>query len=322
MSINNVPGIDAAGLRRYINLDIPFGNPALIVPAAAAAAPFPADLAPLAAGPLPNAAAAAPFPADLAPLAAAPLPALPANPLPAGDNAPAVVAAPVVEQPVPSWPRNPKPITGGHQPLTVWPETSNKDPTLNYVEGKYDFVRGGDDVVGSRAWLQKLHPGAREGAAWFLVSLLGRNGWTNNRVIVDAYTRMFTTCVKKFEGVVAGSDGYVEQWTSAEALIRQTLSKTQYNDLFIKEDDAGIVGDEERQGECLWRLRQPEDPAKPDSKKGKRGPRTRVDDDGDDDGDGDGDGPAGDPNSAHEKRDGGPEDQPAAKKRKGPLTGG
>ncbi|KAF7881227.1 uncharacterized protein EAF02_007118 [Botrytis sinoallii] len=287
MSIN-VPGIDTADLRRYINLDLPFGNHAPVVPAAAA--PFPAG----------------------------PLPALPAHPLPADNNAPAVVAAPVVEQPVPSWPRNPKPIIGGHQPLTIWPETSNKDPTLNYVEGKYEFVRGGDDVVGSRAWLQKHHPGAREGTAWFLVSLLGRNGWTNNRVIVDAYTRMFTTCVKRFGGVVAGSDSYVEQWVSAEALVRQTLSKTQYNDLFIKEDDASIVGDEERQGECLWRLRQPGDPAKPNSKKGKRGPRTR----GDGDGDGDGDGPAGDPNSAHEKRDGGPEDRPAAKKRKGPLTGG
>ncbi|KAF5873362.1 uncharacterized protein Bfra_004820 [Botrytis fragariae] len=276
---SNIPGIDAADLRRYINLDLPIGNPAPVFPA-------------------------------VPPLPAAPahLPALPVRILPAGSNAPAVVATPVEEQPVPSWPGNPKAITGSHQPLTIWPGTSNKDPSLNYVQGKYVFVPGEVDVVGSRAWLLRAHPGAREGLnAWFLAGLLGRNGWTNNRVIVDAYTRMYEPCAKKFGVLVVGSDEYVKQWESTEALIRQTMSKIQYNDLFIKKGDANIVGDEARQGECLWRLRQPWDPPKPDSKKGKRGPRSHRD--------GDGNGPAGDPNSAHEKRDGGPEDQPAAKKR-------
>ncbi|TGO88126.1 hypothetical protein BPOR_0182g00070 [Botrytis porri] len=281
----NLPGIDAADLRHYINLGLPTENPVPVFPA-------------ISTSHLP-AAAASPLPAADAPLPALPLPALP---LPAGSNAPAVVAAPVEEQPVPSWPGNPKVITGGHQPLTVWPSTSNKDSSLNYVQGKYELVPGGDDVVGSHAWLLRGHPGAREGStARFLVSLLGRNGWTNNRVIVDAYTRMYEPCVKRFTGVV-GSAEYVDQWKKAESLIRQTMSKIQYNDLFIKKDDASIVGDES------------EDPPKPDPKKGKRGPRPR--------GDGDGDGPAGDPNSAHKKRDGGPEDQPAAKKRKGALTGG
>ncbi|TGO28606.1 hypothetical protein BPAE_0025g00150 [Botrytis paeoniae] len=297
----NIPGIDAACLRPYINLAI--GNPAPVFPAVPAPH-LPAAAAP----PLPAAAAAAPFPA-------LPFPALPVRLLPAGNDAPAVVAAPVEEQPFPSWPENPKAITGGHRPLTVWPRISNKDPSLNYVQGKYVLVPGGVNVVGSRAWLLRGHPGAREGlTAWFLVGLLGRNGWTNNRVIVDAYTRMYEPCVKKFDALVVGSDEYVDQWEKAETLVRQTMSKIQYNDLFIKKDDASVVGDEARQGECLWRLRQPGDPRKPDSKKGKRGPRPRRDSDGD--------GPAGDPNSAHEKRDGGPEDQPAAKKRKGPLTGG
>ncbi|TGO38877.1 hypothetical protein BHYA_0065g00120 [Botrytis hyacinthi] len=283
----NVPGIDAADLRRYINLDLPAWTPAPVSPSA--------------------------------PAPAFHLPALPVRPLPASNNAPAVVAAPVVEQPVPSWPHNPKVTTDDHRPLTIWPKTSNKSASLNYVQGKYELVQGEADVVGSGEWLRKRNRGARRGcAAWFLVSLLGRNGWTNNRVIVDAYKRMFEPCADRFASVVGGPEEYVDPWKKAEALVRQTLSKSQYNNLFINQNDASIVGDEAAGGECLWRLRQPGDPAKPDPKKGKKGPRSR----GDGDGDGDGDGPAGDPNSAHEKRDGGPEDQPAAKKRKGPLTGG
>ncbi|KAF7948640.1 uncharacterized protein EAE97_004051 [Botrytis byssoidea] len=301
----NVPGLDAADLRRYINLDLHVGNFAPAVPAVPAPAAAPA---------LP-AVPALPLPAVPAPAAAFPLPAAPVRPLPAGSNAPAVVAAPVVEQPVPSWPHNPKRITNSHQALTIWPSTSNKSKTLNYVQGKYELVRGGGNVVGSRDWLRERQPGARQhGAAWFLVSLLGRNGWTNNRVIVDAYTRMFESCVDRFAEVVGDPEKCIDQWRKAEALVRQTLSKSQYNNLFINKNDASIVGDEAAGGECLWRLRQPGDPDKPVPTKGRRGSRSR--------GDRDGDGPAGDPNSAYKKRDGGPEDQPAAKKRKGLLTGG
>ncbi|TGO17395.1 hypothetical protein BTUL_0018g00620 [Botrytis tulipae] len=314
----NVPGIDAADLRRYINPDPHVGNPAPVFPAAPAAAPaFPAFPA-VPALPLP----AVPD-ADAAAAAAFHLPALPLRPLPAGNNAPAVVAAPVVEQPVPSWPGNPKEISPDHRALTIWPSTSNKCATLNYVQGKHELVLGEVDVVGSQDWLRERQPRARRGgAAWFLVSLLGRNGWTNNRVIVDAYTRMFKPCVDRFAEVVGRGEECGDQWKKAEALVRQTLSKVQYNNLFINQNDARIVGDEAAGGECLWRLRQPGDPAKPVPTKGKRGSGSRGDSGGDGDGDGDGDGPAGDPNSAHEKRDGGPEDQPAVKKRKGLLTGG
>ncbi|TGO66379.1 hypothetical protein BOTNAR_0062g00120 [Botryotinia narcissicola] len=297
----NVPGIDAADLRSYINLDLHVGNFAPALPAVPA---LPLPAVPAAAFPLPS-----------VPVRPLPVRPLPVRPLPAGSNAPAVVAAPVVEQPVPSWPHNPKKITDSHQALTIWPSTSNKSRTLNYVQGQYELVPGEGDVVGSRDWLRERQPGAREGgAARFLVSLLGRNGWTNNRVIVDAYTRMFKSCVDRFAEVVGNPEKCIDQWRKAEALVRQTLSKSQYNNLFINKNDASIVGDEAAGGECLWRLRQPGDPDKPVPTKGRRGSRSREDRDGN--------GPAGDPNSAYKKRDGGPEDQPAAKKRKGLLTGG
>lgn len=124
---------------------------------------------------------------------------------------------------------------------------------------------------------------------------------------------MFQQCVDRF-AQAGGPEEYVDQWKKAEALVRQTLSKTQYNCLFINQNDAGIVGVGAAGGDCLWRLRQPGDAPKPEPTKGRRRDRSPWD--------GDGDGPAGDPNSAHKKRDGGPEGQPAAKKRKGPLTDG
>lgn len=128
--------------------------------------------------------------------------------------------------------------------------------------------------MGSREWLRGKNGGVRPGsAAGFLVSLLGRNGWTNNRVIVDAYTRMFQECVDRFEA--GGPEEYVHQWKKAEALVRQTLSKTQYNCLFINQNDAGIVGAGAAGGDCLWRLRQPGDPPKPEPTKGRRSDRSR-----------------------------------------------
>ncbi|KAF7949285.1 hypothetical protein EAE96_008450 [Botrytis aclada] len=314
MSVN-IPGINAAGLRPYMSLHLGSMNPAPAAPAAPAATlpAFPLPVVPLfaaAALPLPSPAASA-----LPAAPALPLPAVPDHPLPAGNDAPAAVAAPVEEQPVPLWPNSPKPISGRHQALTVWPSTSNKDPLQYYVQGNYVLLPGGEDVVGSLAWLLRRHPGARgESVAKFFVCLLGRNGWTNKRVLADAYTRMYMDGVKKFTGLVVGSAEYAEQWKKADNLVRQTLSKKEYNDLFINEGDAGIVGGQATGGDCLWRLRRPEDPPKPEPAKGKRDKRPRADGDEDD--------PTDDREPAPGERDGSPVGGPAAKMRRGASAGG
>ncbi|TEY42720.1 hypothetical protein BOTCAL_0386g00060 [Botryotinia calthae] len=268
----NLPGIDAVGLRPYINLVV---EPAPAAPVLAPGLPAGPRLG-LSAGPRPG-------------VPAAPVPVLKLPAGPPGSNAPAAIAAPVEERPFPSWPGNSKPIPADQQPLTIWSRTSNKDALKNYVQGEYDLLPGGVDVVGSRAWLLNSHPGAQEkGTPWLLVSLLGRNGWTNNRVIVDAFTRMSTQRVHKFAEAAVGSDQYGKLWKYADTHIRQTISKKGFNDLFINKGDAGIFGDDV-EGEDLWRLRRPLDPPKPKSKKGKKGPRPRQD--------GDGVGPPGDPDN-------------------------
>ncbi|KAJ8065116.1 hypothetical protein OCU04_005829 [Sclerotinia nivalis] len=225
----------------------------------------------------------------LAPPAA---PAPPVAPAPPAAPAPRAAAAPPAEeQPLSSWENNPKPPTREDPRLEIWPSTSIKDPATHYVQGKFCLPAGDATTIGSMAWIRAAAPHTREEALVVaVVQILGRNGATHLRVLIDAITKFWGVYHTEF-GSLVGSEAYEEKWRIVNSTLRTTLSRKDYKRLFC-----GV-------GKGTWRLRRPED-VHQDEDEAEAGP-------------------SGGQKAASKKRKTGPAGQgPAAKKSKGGSVGG